>query len=301
MQENERVLRLTYGKMAGIHWVNDSCEQGLPVLALHGWLDNAMSFAPIAQKLLQVTPEIIAVDLPGHGHSDHREQGNYYHFIDYVFNVLECVEQLGWNRFVLIGHSMGAGIASLVSAVAPKLVSQLILIDGIGPISSQAVAVTDQLEKSIRLYQRMTPYLKKMTYPDWDTLIERRAKIGNLNRDAAELLVKRNAKQGDEKIIWLADRRLNLLSPIYMAEQQVLSFLSRIEAATLLVKAKQGLLNQRTTTPLRIAAVNKMEVVELSGGHHLHMEDPKQVAASIIRFLQSSNEETHTHLGTFKK
>ncbi len=290
MQGNETVLQLTYGKMAGIHWVNDTCNQGLPMLALHGWLDNAMSFAPIAKDLMQVTPELMAIDLPGHGHSDHREQGNHYHFVDYVFDVLECVAQLGWKRCVLIGHSMGAGIASLVAAVAPELVSHLILIDGIGPLSSHAGVVTDQLEKSIRLYQRMTPRLKQMTYPNWNVLIERRAKIGNINHKAAELLVKRNARQDDGKIIWLADRRLNYLSPIYMAEQQVLSFLSRIEATALLVKAKQGLLNQRTTTLERMTAVSKMEVVELSGGHHLHMENPEQVAAPIIRFLHSGSQ-----------
>ncbi len=288
MQENEAVLQLTYGRMAGIHWVNDSCDQGLPILALHGWLDNAMSFAPIVQSLIQVAPEVMAVDLPGHGHSDHREQGNHYHFVDYVFDVLEYIEQLGWNRIVLIGHSMGAGIASLIAAVAPDLVSQLIFLDGIGPISSRAGVVTDQLEKSIRLYRRMTPCVKQMTYPDWNALIERRAKIGNINRNAAELLVKRNASQGEREIIWLADRRLNLISPIYMAEQQVLSFLSRIEAPTLLVKAKQGLLTQRTTTQERIAAVSKLEVVVLSGGHHLHMENPEPVAATIIRFLHST-------------
>ncbi|MEE9345165.1 MAG: alpha/beta hydrolase [Methylococcales bacterium] len=290
MQENEKVLQLTYGKMAGIHWVNDACNQGMPMLALHGWLDNAMSFSPIAHSLIQVTPDFMAVDLPGHGRSDHREQGNHYHFVDYVFDVLECVAQLGWNRFVLIGHSMGAGIASLIAAVAPELVSHLILIDGIGPLSSHAGGVTDQLEKSIRSYQRMTPRLKQMTYPNWDALIKRRAKIGNINHKAAELLVKRNAKQDDGEIIWLADRRLNCLSPIYMAEQQVLSFLSRIEATTLLVKAKQGLLNQRATTLERITAVSKLEVVELSGGHHLHMENPEQVAAQVIRFLHSGRQ-----------
>ncbi len=289
MQEKEIVLKVTYGKMSGIHWINDSCHQGLPILALHGWLDNANSFVPIVQKLIHAVPEIVAVDLAGHGHSDHREQGSHYHFVDYVFDVIECVEQLGWKRFVLLGHSMGAGIASLIAAVAPSLVNQLILIDGIGSISSHADAVTDQLTKSIRLYQRIAPRLKQMTYPDWNTLIERRASVGKINRKTAELLVKRNAKQGDEKIIWLADRRLNLLSPMYMAEEQVLSFLSRIEAATLLIKAEQGLLNQRSTSARRIAAVSKLDVVELPGGHHLHMENPGLVAVPLIRFLQSTN------------
>ncbi len=287
MQEIE--LKVAYGKMSGIHWIHDSCQQGLPILALHGWLDNANSFLPIAGCLIQAAPEIVAIDLAGHGHSDHRDQGSRYHFVDYVYDVIECVDQLGWKRFVLLGHSMGAGIASLIAAAAPALVSRLILIDGIGPISSHTDAVTGQLAKSIRLHQRIAPRLKQMTYPDWNTLIERRASVGNIKRKAAELLVKRNAEQGDEEIIWLADRRLNLLSPIYMAEAQVLSILSRIDASTLLIKAEQGLLNQRSTSASRIDAIRKLKLVELPGGHHLHMENPGLVATQLIRFLQSES------------
>ncbi|MEE9423534.1 MAG: alpha/beta hydrolase [Methylococcales bacterium] len=289
MQEKEIVLKVTYGNMSGIHWINDSCHQGLPILALHGWLDNANSFVPIAQNLIHAVPEIVAVDLAGHGHSDHREQGSHYHFVDYVFDVMECVELLGWKRFVLLGHSMGAGIACLIAAAAPALINQIILIDGIGPISSRADAVTDQLAKSMRLHQRIAPRLKQMIYPDWNTLIERRASVGKINRKTAEILVKRNAKQGDGQILWLADRRLNLLSPMYMAEEQVMSFLSRIDAATLLIKAEQGLLSQRATSVSRIDAISKLDVVELPGGHHVHMENPGLVAAPLIRFLQSAS------------
>ncbi|EXJ09220.1 alpha/beta fold hydrolase [Nitrincola nitratireducens] len=41
-----------------------------PVLALHGWLDNAASFRALARHLPQVN--LIAVDLAGHGFSEHR-------------------------------------------------------------------------------------------------------------------------------------------------------------------------------------------------------------------------------------
>ncbi len=38
---------------------------GLKVLALHGWLDNAASFLPLAAQL--PTLDLVMVDLPGHG------------------------------------------------------------------------------------------------------------------------------------------------------------------------------------------------------------------------------------------
>ena len=51
-------------------------EDGLPVIALHGWLDNANSFARLAPKLDGL--RIIALDMAGHGHSGHRPPGAGY-------------------------------------------------------------------------------------------------------------------------------------------------------------------------------------------------------------------------------
>ena len=46
-------------------------QQGKPLLiALHGWLDNGASFLPLAPYLADF--HLVCVDLPGHGHSDHK-------------------------------------------------------------------------------------------------------------------------------------------------------------------------------------------------------------------------------------
>lgn len=238
LQENEISLGVTYGTMTALKWVNQSINQRIAVLALHGWLDNANSFAPLAPFIIQSSREMIALDLAGHGHSDHRAPGVQYHLVDYVFDVIDVVDRLGWDHFVLLGHSMGAGIACLVAAVAPERVSRLVLIDGIGPMSTQEDKVARQLMKSIHLYKRFAANENRMIYPDWQTLIELRvAAAGTIDMRAAELLVRRNAKQIDGEIVWLADRRLNLVSPVYLYERQVLSFLSSIQAPTLLIRA----------------------------------------------------------------
>ena len=46
---------------------------GVPVLALHGWLDNAASFDALAPQLPET--RLVALDLPGHGGSEPRPPG----------------------------------------------------------------------------------------------------------------------------------------------------------------------------------------------------------------------------------
>ena len=50
---------------------------GYPILALHGWLDNALSFASLAPLLTDY--HMIALDLSGQGLSDHRSPDATYH------------------------------------------------------------------------------------------------------------------------------------------------------------------------------------------------------------------------------
>jgi pimeloyl-ACP methyl ester carboxylesterase len=65
------------GRLAGLAW---RCPDAPRVLALHGWLDNAASFIPLALPKL----DLVALDLPGHGHSVHRHPSARYHFVDYL-------------------------------------------------------------------------------------------------------------------------------------------------------------------------------------------------------------------------
>ena len=107
-----------------------------PLLALHGWLDNAATFATIAPLLPD--RHVLAPDLPGHGHSRHRPAGAGHHFVDWVADVLGAADQLGWEAFDLMGHSMGAGIATLLAGAFPDRVRRRVLLEGFGPLSAPA-------------------------------------------------------------------------------------------------------------------------------------------------------------------
>lgn len=110
MQVCERSFTYKDLTLSALEWEGE----GLPVLALHGWLDNAASFSPLAPYLSQ--HHVVAVDLPGHGHSSHLPASAHYHLADNLYWIESVLEALSWRRCVLLGHSMGAAICSLTAA-----------------------------------------------------------------------------------------------------------------------------------------------------------------------------------------
>ena len=265
------------GSLEALEWGRCNTQ---PLLAVHGWLDNAASFLGLGKYLEMF--HMVAIDLPGHGQSDHRGPLAAYHLVDYVADLLDVADALGWERFGLLGHSLGAGIASVFAGTFPERVTELFLIDGIGPMSSDPHGVPAQLQEALLLHRERTRRGSRV-FPDLATAIQARQRTGDLGRDSAECLVKRAVMPVDGGYRWRHDYRLTLPSRLYMTEQQVLAFLRSITAPTLLVRSSNGLIN-RFKPNQRIASIPGISVVELPGGHHLHMDNPFPVVKEIQNF-----------------
>lgn len=257
-------------------------EGARPVLAVHGWLDNAASFDALGELLEEV--QLVALELAGHGHSQHRPTGSAYHFVDNIPDVLAAADALGWERFTLLGHSMGAAVASFIAAAMPERIEQLLLIEGLGPLSGQPAREQERLRRYLRQYASQE---KRRTrrYPSLEEAAARRASNGDISLELAIRLTRRGTEVVEEGVQWRHDPRLTFTSPHYYTEEQVLAVLGTITVPTGLLIAEQGLLPTRSTTAARCAALSGLEVVRLPGGHHLHMEEPAAVAQALRGFM----------------
>lgn len=254
-----------------------------PILALHGWLDNANSFEPIAQYL-QKDYYLIAIDLPGHGHSSHLPLGMHYHFIDGLFTVVQIIEALKLNKVHLLGHSLGACIASLVAGIAPQYLLSLSLIEALGPLSSPP-------ETSV---QQLTHYLNNLNskhhkelkgYKTFESAVLARAAKGYVSLDIAHKLTERGLIEKNGIYYWRHDRRLLTPSPLKMTEAQVLSCLKEIKTNTFLLWASNGFAFNSKLLEKRVEIIQNLTLKNLDGGHHIHMEQPSIVAEYLMDFL----------------
>ena len=242
-------------------------EDGLPVIALHGWLDNANSFARLAPKLAGL--RIVALDLAGHGHSDHRPRGAGYGLADYAFDVLCVAEQLGWERFALLGHSLGAIVSVIIAGSFPERVTRLALIDGIVARSGPEGDVAERMGQALQAQLDLT-HKRKSVHPTLDRAVEARMKgLVAVSREAAELLAQRGLMPVPGGYSWRSDSRLTLPTPLRMNDEQAMSFIRRVSCPTTLVVAEQGMLASHPELLDRLP----FHLERLPGGHHLHLND----------------------------
>ena len=242
-------------------------EDGLPVLALHGWLDNANSFARLAPQLHGL--RIVALDLAGHGHSAHRPLGASYSLWDYAFDVLSVAEQLGWERFALIGHSLGAIISVIVAGSCPERVTRMALIDGAIPQTGTQQNTAERMGQALQA-QLALSRKRKSVHKTLEGGIEARMKgMIAVSRCAAELLAQRGLMPVPGGYSWRSDSRLTLPSPLRLTDEQAMSFAQRVSCPTALVVAEEGMLATHTDI------LNKLPFTleRLPGGHHLHLND----------------------------
>lgn len=106
-------------------------EQGAPVLCIHGITANAFCFQAIADELAS-DYRVFAYDLRGRGDSDKPKEG--YSVPIHVSDLAALIDELGLERPVLIGHSLGAMIALYFAAHYPDKLSKLVLIDAGAPV-----------------------------------------------------------------------------------------------------------------------------------------------------------------------
>ena len=254
------------------------------VLAVHGWLDNANSFIPLCALLPDV--DLVAIDLPGHGHSAHLGPGAHYHFIDIMSWAHGVAEALKWQNFHYMGHSLGGCIAPFIAAAHPESVSSITMLEATGPITETPAQLPDRLKRSITDYMAFPKY-KTRCFKSLEDATNARLQATTMSRSAAQLIVERQLKKTTGGYTWRYDQRHRSTSPIYQTEQQIHAVLEAVTCPALAVIAEQGYLTDREQTSPRLSLLQNLTRGTVAGHHHMHMDDPAPTAQYIQNFLAS--------------
>ena len=252
-----------------------------PVLASHGWLDNAGSFALLAPLLPQC--EIVALDLAGHGKSGWRSADSAYNIWQDVGDLLGVADALGWQRCTLLGHSRGAAISMLFAATFPERVDKLVLLEGGLPLTAEADEAPEGLAQALRENRALHDKAGRVFSTRAMAIAERAAGFSKVTAAAAEVLARRSLRQVSGGFQWHADQRLKAQSELRLTAEHARAFARRVAAPVLLLFAEDSPFVGRPLYREIPSLFADIEIERVPGSHHCHLEGSETLIAERIR------------------
>ena len=283
VRQGEEMEFAVFGrKLAAKRWGRPG---GRKTLALHGWLDNANTFDRLAPLLPEL--DLVALDFAGHGRSDHRPPGVHYHSFTNIQDVLGVAQELGWGQFIVMGHSMGAGIASELAALFPEKVEQAIMLDGF--LATGGVTAKERLEQNRTSIENMldTNHREPKVFADLEAMAQRVTQATDQTMDAARVLVERGHKRVDGGVSWRTDPRIRYPTPLRHTRATIDLLIENSTSPALLIVAEQGDDWYQGEIDVTAAHHPNLTIERMPGPHHIHLEPAyvEQVAGYVRRFL----------------
>ena len=269
-------------RVSALLWGEDEPK----VVLIHGGGQNAHTWDAVALALHPLP--LLAIDLPGHGHSD--EPTRRYGFAPALpgtaHDVAEVVRSLAPSANGLVGMSFGGIVTVAVTDVAPALVRKVMLVDVVpGGPSGRARQVLDFLQGPA-------------TFATFDEMLSRTMRF-NPTRSPASLRrgVRHNAIQlADGSWIWRHSRwRLEEGAHDYddaqmdssPPEMDMSGALSRVAVPLLLARGMRSdsVLTDEDEERLRRVLPHAEIERFAEAGHSIQGDMPLDLAATIARFM----------------
>ena len=256
----------------------------LPVIAIHGLTRNSADFETIAPLIAQSGRRVLAIDVRGRGKSDRAPDPMTYQPVTYAQDVLALMRDLGIERAVFLGTSMGGLITMALAAIRSKVIAAAIINDvgpevspvGLGRIAAyagQPVEIGNWADAAAYARKLNEVALPHLSDADWDAFARRTFRMGT---------------EGTP----IPDYDPDIMVPIKAAGAKALvpnlwPFFNRLAKArpVLLVRgATSDLLSPEIAAKMRKRAP-KMDFVEVPGIGHAPMLDEPEAKAAIFPFL----------------
>jgi len=156
----DRVVRLRDGRSIGYAQYGD--PDGFPIVNAHGGMACRLDVAAAAPVAEKAGVRLISPDRPGIGLSDPQSDRTV---TDWAGDVAELLDQIGIDRFGVMGWSMGGQYAAAVGHVVRQQVTRVAIIAGALPLTEPGVF--DQLPTMDRVYTRLSqraPWLARLGF-----------------------------------------------------------------------------------------------------------------------------------------
>lgn len=288
-------IKVPWGHVAGKWWGPKNVR---PILAVHGWQDNAGTF----DRLIPELPNhlsYLAIDLPGHGISSHYPEGMSYNINDSIYMIGRIQRYFGWDKLSLMGHSIGCQINFVYSVLYSDVVDMIISLDILRPMTRSTIGTINNMrfrfdklaldEKRRRLNSPPPTYTKQ-------ELIDLFVKGSNhsITEETVHHLLDRGMKEytAEPGRYYVArDSRIKYYNVTNYYHQLLMDMIPLLKAPFLFIKfTDSAYFEEKRLHDLAIEALEKSNIYfenhYVDGKHHAHLTNPKIMSGHISRFIQ---------------
>ena len=259
------------GRVSAIRW-----GEGAPrVVFLHGGGQNAHTWDTV---VLGLRLPALCVDLPGHGHSDWRDDSDYSPVVN-AGTVAAALDGVGVTGVPVVGMSLGGLTAIALAARYPGTVSRLVVVDVTPSVHARTAQMTDAQRGTTALIGGPT------TFDDIETMIAAAAAAApDRPRTSIRRGVLHNAKRlPDGRWAWRYDRSRGNGVPTF---EQLWADVSALSVPVTLVRGADSMFvtdedAARFTDRNPDASV---EVVD-GAGHAIQSDRPRELTSLLRRLL----------------
>jgi pimeloyl-ACP methyl ester carboxylesterase len=245
--------------------------EGEPLLLLHGMAAHSRWWDLCAPALARGR-RVVGLDFRGHGESAWDGKARYQ-FEDYAADVEAARLALGWERFDLVGHSLGARVAIVYARAHASRLRRLGALDFLAEFPPEGPGRFAQLAK-----------LRQPVYPRQEDLVAR-FRLEPPGTTASPELLAEMARAASRPCeggwTWRFDWRAFAIDfrPVWPE-------LPELRAPTLILRGELSAVMPRPVFERAVAAVPGSRAVEIPGAHHhVPLDAPDELARTLEDFL----------------
>lgn len=255
MRTSETTIRLPHGEHGD--------PRGIPVVMLHGYSDTWRSFEPVFEHL-PATIHAYAVTLRGHGDAPRPAGG--YGASQLGADVVAFMDDMGIERAIVVGHSMGTIVGTRLAIDAPERVAGLVLAGGRPTFRTSDF---DELFADVQGFGDVVD-------PAWVRAFQESTVVRPVAPGWIETVTRESLKMPPR--VWKA-----LIEPTLRADHS--GRLGSISAPTLLVCGERDEIAPPAEQQGFLDAIPDARlVIHAGGGHAVHWEDPAAFARDVVAF-----------------
>jgi pimeloyl-ACP methyl ester carboxylesterase len=231
---------------------------------------------------------VVVPDLRGHGKSGWTPPNTNYHLSDMVNDMNQLVHAEYKQMDILAGHSFGSILAICLAALHHQSIRHLILVEPPGfsaqPRSAlnllQSISITNEMPHTHRIFStpnEAAEYMKRVTT--------------SLTMEQAIHLSQRVLQKKDDGYTWIWDPRLRSRTSIHLGVRAF--FPNGYHDILQSISSKITLIFGTDINPKRFNDWNQLandlglQILQLPGGHNLHLESPNELAACMLECVKT--------------